>query len=46
MWRLLTERPGRYTVEEILRDLKLGSKAKLNRAMADLEDAGLIRIED
>ena len=41
LWRLLTERASHYTIDEIKRDLGC-SKAALDRAIAELEDAGLI----
>ena len=45
MWRLLTERPGRYTIEEFKRDLR-ASKVGIGRALAELEELRLISQEE
>lgn len=45
LWRLLTERGGRYTIEELQADLR-ASKAAIARAIAELEEARLISAEE
>lgn len=43
--RVMLERPGRYSISEMKRELHT-SKAGVARAITELEDAGLIRMED
>lgn len=45
LWRLLLERGGRYTIEEVKRDLG-ASKSAIVRAAEELEEARLISIEE
>lgn len=52
LWRLLTERPGHYTIDEIKKDLQT-SKTGVSNALLELEEArdengrpaGLLRLE-
>lgn len=41
LWRLVSERPAPYTLEEIRMDLKI-SKTALFRAVHELEEAGIV----
>lgn len=41
LWRLLDERPGRYELNEIKRDLKC-SKTALLAALHELDEAGIV----
>lgn len=43
LWALLTERGGRYTIEEIKQDLG-ASQSGVLKALAELEEKGLIRV--
>ena len=45
LWRLLTERPGRYSIGELTRDLR-ASKTAIGRAVTELEAARLITVEE
>ena len=42
---LLMERPGRWYIEEMARDLR-ASKTAVRRALAELEEAGDIQIDE
>lgn len=44
LWRIFSERPGRYTFEELRRELR-SSKSAIIRAAAELEEAGIISLE-
>lgn len=43
LWGLIAERAARYTIEDAQRELKL-SKAAIYRAVAELEEAGIITV--
>lgn len=43
--RLLSQRAGRYTVEEVAADVRV-SKTAVRAALAELEEAGLIQIDE
>lgn len=43
--RLLSQRAGHYTIEEIAADVRV-SKSAVRAALAELEDAGLIQIDE
>ena len=45
LWRLLTERPGRYTIDELRVDLR-ASKTAIIRAVTELEDLRLLQVEE
>ena len=45
LWKLLTERPGRYTMQEASIDLK-ASKSAITRALGELEEERLLSIEE
>lgn len=45
LWRLLTERGAEYSLTEIKRELGI-SKTALTRALMELEEEGLISLED
>ena len=44
LWLILRDRPDAYQAEELARELGV-SAAHLERALQELEDAGLIRLE-
>lgn len=44
LYRLLTQRPGRYTLGEAKRDLN-ASKTKFEQALNELEDQKIISVE-
>ena len=43
--RLLSQRPGEYTIEEVAADLRV-SKTAVRQALSDLEEAGAIQVEE
>ena len=43
--RILAERPGNYTIEELRAELR-ASKTAIRMALADLEEAGNIQIDE
>jgi len=43
--RLLSQRPGQYKIEEIAADVRV-SKTAVRAALTELEDAGLIQIDE
>lgn len=46
LWKLLRDRrPARLSIEELMRELHAPSKASIERAIAELEDKGLLRSE-
>ena len=46
LWKFLTERrPARITIEELRRDIQAPSKAAVERAVAELEDLGVLSTE-
>ncbi len=43
--RLLVERPGNWTMEELVADLR-ASKTAIRRALDDLEETGTIQMDE
>jgi predicted ArsR family transcriptional regulator len=43
--RILSERPGNWTIEELVAELR-ASKTAIRTALADLEEAGNIQIDE
>ena len=43
--RLLSQRPGEYTIEEVAADLRV-SKTAVRQALSDLEEAGAVQVEE
>lgn len=43
--RLLSQRAGKYTIEEVAADVRV-SKTAVRAALAELEDAGCIQIDE